>query len=74
MGKKKGGFKEPDVVVPEGDAKIGKGIFEDNCSVCHAIDVYIGRFRVMVRAQLLLLWAGSSAGRRVRLPSAIARP
>lgn len=39
MGKKKGGFKEPDVTVPEGDPKVGKGIFEDQCSVCHAIDV-----------------------------------
>jgi mono/diheme cytochrome c family protein len=36
-GKKK--LKEPEVTIPEGDAKIGKGIFEDQCSVCHAIDV-----------------------------------
>ena len=42
MGKKKGGFKEPDVTVPEGDPKVGKGIFEDQCSVCHAIDVQMG--------------------------------
>ena len=38
-GKKKGGFKEPDVTVPPGDPNVGKGIFEDQCSVCHAIDV-----------------------------------
>ena len=74
MGKKKGGFKEPDVVVPEGDAKIGKGIFEDNCSVCHAIDVHKYRFRVMEKVQQLLLWVESSAERQAQLPSAIARP
>lgn len=54
MGKKKGGFKEPDVVVPEGDSKIGKGIFEDNCSVCHAIDVLVYPLRATARGRLPL--------------------
>ena len=40
-GKKKGGFKEPDVEVPPGDPAVGKGIFEDQCSVCHAMDVSV---------------------------------
>ena len=53
-GKKKGGFKEPDVNVPEGDPKVGKGIFEDQCSVCHAIDVHKNLVRVMVKELQLL--------------------
>lgn len=30
-------IKEPDVTVPAGDSKIGKGIFEEQCGVCHAL-------------------------------------
>ena len=40
-GKKKGGApKEPDVTIPEGgDPSAGKGVFDDVCGVCHAIEV-----------------------------------
>lgn len=37
--KKKGGIKEPDVVVPAGDPKIGKGIFDELCASCHGLEV-----------------------------------
>ena len=38
--RKKKTIKEPDVTVPDGDATTGKGIFEELCSVCHALDVW----------------------------------
>ena len=31
-------MKEPNVEVPQGDVKAGKAIFEEQCSVCHALD------------------------------------
>ena len=74
MGKKKGGFKEPDVTVPPGDANIGKGIFEDQCSVCHAIDVHWLICRVMVKVQQLLLSMVLLVVRQEQLLLVIAKP
>lgn len=34
----KKGKKEPKVTVPEGDAKLGKGVFETQCAVCHGME------------------------------------
>lgn len=39
MPPKKKGIKEPDVVVPAGDPKIGKGIFDELCATCHGLEV-----------------------------------
>lgn len=72
--KKKGGIKEPDVVVPAGDPKIGKGIFDELCASCHGLDVLDGWFREMAREQLHLLWEEWSAGKQERLSSLIAKP
>jgi cytochrome c len=30
-------IKEPDVTIPPGDPKTGKGIFEEQCGVCHGL-------------------------------------
>jgi mono/diheme cytochrome c family protein len=40
MPPKKKGIKEPDVVVPAGDAKIGKSIFDELCASCHGLEVF----------------------------------
>lgn len=32
-------IKEPDVTVPDGDAKKGKALFDEQCSACHAMEV-----------------------------------
>lgn len=34
----KKGTKEPEIVVPEGDASAGRDIFDSQCSACHAIE------------------------------------
>lgn len=39
MPPKKKEIKEPDVVVPAGDATLGKALFTEQCSACHAIEV-----------------------------------
>lgn len=38
-GKKKKQIKEPDVTLPNGDAALGKAVFEENCGACHALAV-----------------------------------
>lgn len=38
-GKKKKQIKEPEVTVPNGDAALGKAVFEENCGACHALAV-----------------------------------
>jgi hypothetical protein len=72
--KAKKGIKEPDVVVPAGDPKIGKGIFEELCATCHGLDVRKSLFRVTVRVLELLPSEGSSAAKLERLSSPIVKP
>lgn len=67
-------MKEPDVVVPAGDAKIGKGIFDEQCASCHGLDVSLMWLRVTARVLELPLWAVSSAERLERLCSLTVRP
>lgn len=72
--KAKKGIKEPDVVVPAGDPKIGKGIFEELCATCHGLDVRKSLFRVTVRVLELLPSEVSSAAKLERLSSPIVKP
>jgi hypothetical protein len=71
--KAKKGIKEPDVVVPAGDPKIGKGIFEELCATCHGLDVRKSLFRVTVRGLELLPSAVSLAARLERRYSPIVK-
>lgn len=36
-GKPKKSKPEPKVEIPQGDLKAGKALFEEQCSVCHAL-------------------------------------
>ena len=49
----------PDVVVPEGNFKSGKALFQDLCMSCHKMRVILDRFRVMAKDSRLLHWATS---------------
>lgn len=62
------------MTIPPGDAKVGKGIFDDQCSVCHGIEVHALRVRVTARELLLLPWAESSEEKLEKPLSVIARP
>jgi hypothetical protein len=72
--KAKKGIKEPDVVVPAGDPKIGKGIFEELCATCHGLDVRLNLFRVTVRVLQLLPSEALLAAKPEILFSPIVKP
>jgi len=72
--KAKKGIREPDVVVPAGDPKIGKGIFEELCATCHGLDVRKSLFRVTVRELEPLPLEESLAVKLERLSSPIVKP
>ncbi len=38
MPPKKGGIKEPDVEVPNGDVGAGRDVFDQHCGACHAFE------------------------------------
>lgn len=53
-GKKKKQIKEPEVTLPNGDAALGKSVFEENCGACHALAVIqLIKNRVMIKTLLV---------------------
>jgi len=65
---------DPNFVIPEGNYKQGKALFEDMCRSCHKMRVAHFVFRVMEKAKRLHHWEASSEEKQEQPCTIMERP